>query len=149
MMDYDIRHGRTYQYFKGKPLFPFGYGLSYTTFAYSSLGVSAESLPKDGAVTIHFDLKNTGRRDGDEVVQLYVKHVGSRVPRPLEELKGFRRVHLAAGASAPIELALRAADLGYWDQERKAFTVDPGTVELRVGSSSADVRLTKTITIAN
>jgi beta-glucosidase len=149
MMDYDIRHGRTYQYFKGKPLFPFGYGLSYTTFAYSSLGVSAESLRKDGAVTVHFDLKNTGSRAGDEVVQLYVKRVGSRVARPLQELKGFRRMHLAAGASERVELPLRAADLGYWDREQKGFTVEPGTIEIRVGSSSADIRLTKTITIAD
>jgi len=145
MMDYDVRHGRTYQYFTGKPLFPFGYGLSYTTFAYSALTVSAETLPPEGVVAVHFDLKNTGSRDGDEVVQLYVKHVGSRVPRPLLELKGFRRVHLAAGASTPVEIPLRAADLGYWDQEKKSFVVEPGTLEIRVGSSSADLRLMKTI----
>jgi beta-glucosidase len=147
MMDYDIRHGRTYQYFKATPLFPFGYGLSYTTFAYSSLGVSAASLPRDGAVTIGFDLTNTGSRDGDEVAQLYVKHLGSRVPRPLQELKAFRRVHLAAGAAEHVELPLRAANVGYWDQERKAFTVEPDTLEIRVGSSSADIRLTKTVEI--
>jgi beta-glucosidase len=150
MMDYDIRHGRTYQYFRGKPLFPFGYGLSYTTFAYSSLNVSAASLPREaaGAVTVQVDLRNTGSRDGDEVVQLYVKHPGSRVARPLQELKGFRRVHLAAGASTRVEVPLRAADLGYWDQEKKSFTVEPGPLEIRVGSSSADIRLTRTITIA-
>ena len=139
MMDYDIRKGRTYQYFKGKPLWPFGYGLSYTTFAYSALAVSAEA--------VRFEVKNTGSRAGDEVVQLYVKHVGSRVARPLQQLKGFRRVHLAAGASERVELPLRAADLGTWDQEKKAFVVEPGTVEVRVGSSSSDIRLTKTITI--
>jgi beta-glucosidase len=149
MMDYDIRHGRTYQYFKGKPLFPFGYGLSYTTFAYSSLGVSAESLPSNGAVTVGFDVANTGSREGDEVAQLYVRHVGSRVPRPLQELKGFRRVHIAAGAAAHVELPLRAADLGTWDDAKKAFTVEPGALEIRVGGSSADVRLARTITIAN
>lgn len=149
MMDYDIRHGRTYQYFKGKPLFPFGYGLSYTTFAYSSLGASADSLPRDGALTVHVDVKNTGRRDGDEVVQLYVRRPASRVARPLQELKGFQRVHLAAGAGARVELPLRAADLGYWDEDRKAFVVEPGPLELRVGGSSADIRLTKTITVGD
>jgi beta-glucosidase len=122
MMDYDIRHGRTYQYFTGKALFPFGYGLSNTTFGYSALGVSAESLPQGGTVAVHFDLKNTGSREGDEVVQLYVKHVGSRVARPLSELKGFRRVHLAAGATERVEISLRAAELGYWDQERRALS---------------------------
>jgi beta-glucosidase len=149
MMDYDIRHGRTYQYFKGRPLFPFGYGLSYTTFAYSALEVSAEALPRDGAVTVRFDVTNTGSREGDEVAQLYVRHPGSRVARPLQELKGFRRVHLAAGAVAHVELPLRAADLGTWDQAKKAFTVEPGALEIRVGGSSADVRLARTITIAN
>jgi beta-glucosidase len=147
MMDYDIRHGRTYQYFKRKPLFPFGYGLSYTTFEYRALRVSATALPSDGAVTVSFDLTNTGRRDGDEVVQLYVKHVGSRVPRPLQELKGFRRVHLAKGAGTRVDLALRAADLGYWDPDKKSFVVEPGTVELRVGSSSDDIRLSRTIPV--
>jgi beta-glucosidase len=111
--------------------------------------VSADSIPKDGVVTVRFDLKNTGSREGDEVAQLYVKHVGSRVPWPIQELKGFRRVHLAAGAIEQVELPLRAADLGYWDKEKNAFTVEPGTIELRVGSSSADIHLTKTITIAN
>jgi beta-glucosidase len=147
MMDYDIRHGRTYQYSRSQPLFPFGYGLSYTTFAYSSLGVSAESLPGNGAVTIGFDVRNTGGREGDEVAQLYVRHLGSRVPRPLQELKGFRRVHLAAGTSAHIELPLRAADLGYWDPAKQGFTIEPGPVEIRVGSSSADIRLVQTISV--
>ena len=149
MLDYDIRHGRTYQYFKGKPLWPFGYGSSYTTFAYSSLSVSAESLRKDGTVRISFDVKNTGSRDGDEVAQLYVKHVASRVPRPLQALKGFRRVPIAAGATAHVELPLRAADLGYWDEAKKAFTVEPGNIELRIGGSSADIRLTKTIAVTD
>jgi beta-glucosidase len=149
MMDYDIRHGRTYQYFAGKPLFPFGYGLSYTTFAYSGLATSAESIPQDGAITLSLDVKNTGTRDGDEVVQLYVKHLGSKVSRPQEELKGFRRVTVASGATERVELPLKASDLGYWDEEKKAFTVEPETVELRIGSSSADIRLKKTISLAH
>jgi beta-glucosidase len=147
MMDYDIRHGRTYQYFKGTPLFPFGYGLSYTTFAYSSLAVSAASMPHDGAIMIGFDLANTGRRAGDEVVQLYVKHLQSRVARPLRELKGFRRVHLDAGARQRVEMPLRAADLATWDADKNAFTVEHGPVEIRIGGSSADARLTTTITV--
>jgi beta-glucosidase len=149
MMDYDIRHGRTYQYFAGKPLFPFGYGLSYTTFAYSELGASSETIPAGGAVTVHFNLKNTGGREGDEVVQLYVKHLGSKVSRPQEELKAFRRVTLAAGAAERIELPLKASDLGYWDPEKNAFVVEPGALEVRIGSSSADIRLSKRLTIGN
>jgi len=147
MMDYDIRHGRTYQYFTGKPLFPFGYGLSYTTFAYSSLTTSAESLDKDGALVVRFAVKNTGDRDGDEVAQLYVKRLGSQVVRPIEELKGFRRVPILAGATETVELTLRASDLGYWDSVRNGFVVEPGPVEIRIGSSSADIRLKKTIAV--
>jgi beta-glucosidase len=74
MMDYDIRHGRTYMYFKGDPLYPFGYGLSYTTFRYSKLRVSARQLAAKGNVTVSVDVTNTGTRQGDEVVELYVKH---------------------------------------------------------------------------
>ena len=90
MMDYDLRHGRTYMYFEGEPLFPFGYGLSYTTFAYSGLRTSAPRMGPDGEVTVSVDVKNTGARAGDEVVQLYVRHEGSKVERPRKELRGLR-----------------------------------------------------------
>ncbi|HZU82029.1 MAG TPA: glycoside hydrolase family 3 C-terminal domain-containing protein [Polyangiaceae bacterium] len=146
MMDYDIRHGRTYQYFKGKPLFAFGYGLSYTKFAYAGLASTAESLPRDGSIAVRFDVKNVGARDGDEVAQLYVTRPGSAAG-PIEELKGFRRVRVAAGATEHVELPLRGADLGRWDVERKSFVVEPGPVEIRVGSSAADVKLSKTIVV--
>jgi beta-glucosidase len=149
MMDYDVRHGRTYQYFSGKPLFSFGYGLSYTTFAYSNLSTSAESLTKDRSVVVRFDLKNTGDRQGEEVVQLYVKHIGSKVARPLEELKGFRRIALSAGAAARVELTLHAADLGYWDAQRNGFVVEPGAIEIRIGTSAADIKLTRTLSVEN
>jgi len=149
MMDYDIRHGRTYQYFAGKPLFAFGYGLSYTTFAYSGLTTSTDSIAKDGSVIVGFSVKNTGDRDGEEVAQLYVRRLGSKVARPLQELKGFRRVAVPVGATERVELTLRAADLGYWDVERKAFVGEPGPIEIRVGSSSADIRLTKALAVAN
>ncbi len=149
MMDYDIRHGRTYQYFKHKPLFAFGYGLSYTTFAYSALSTSAASVAAGGAISVGVDLENTGSRDGEEVVELYVRHIGSKVARPLEELEGFRRVALRAGEKAHVELPLRARDLGYWDVERSGFVVEPDQIELRVGRSAADIKLTKTIAVAS
>src|SRR2546423_11012273 len=92
MMDYDIRHGRTYMYFKGEPLYPFGYGLSYTSFSYSNLRTSAGSLSQKGSLTVSLNVKNTGSRAGEEVVQMYVKHLNSAVARPMKELKGFKRV---------------------------------------------------------
>src|ERR1019366_1848899 len=79
MMDYDIRHGRTYMYFKGEPLYSFGYGLSYTTFRYANLKASSAQVTKDGAITVSVDVTNTGSRSGDDVVQLYVKHHNSKV----------------------------------------------------------------------
>ena len=90
MMDYNIRDGRTYMYFKGKPLYPFGYGLSYTTFKYSDLKTSAPALAKEGSLTVSVKVKNTGNRAGEEVVQLYVKHQKSALEHPLRELRGFQ-----------------------------------------------------------
>ena len=147
MMDYDIRHGRTYMYFKGEPLYPFGYGLSYTTFKYSKLKTSASRLHANGEIVVSVDITNTGRRKGDEVVQLYVKHVNSKVDRPLKELKAFRRVTVAPGKAATVRLPLKAAALAYWDTGTKKWVVEPDRVNLMAGSSSADVKLEKTIDI--
>jgi len=141
MMDYDIRHGRTYQYFKGKPLYPFGFGLSYTTFAYSGMKTSAATL-KD-SVIVSVDVKNTGKRNGDEVVQLYVSYPGSKVERPLKQLKGFKRVFIPAGETRTIKIPLKAEDLAYWNVEKHAFVVEKGKVKLMIGSSSENIILTK------
>jgi beta-glucosidase len=147
MMDYDIRHGRTYMYFKGEPLYPFGHGLSYTTFEYSGLTTSLRSLPKDSSVTVSVAVKNTGRRMGEEVVQLYVKHLQSKVERPTKELRGFRRVALQPGETKTVELPLPAKSLAYWDTSQRAFVVEPDTVEISVGGSSADEKLKTRVTV--
>ncbi len=89
--------GRTYRFFDGPPLYPFGHGLSYTTFAYDSLRTSADTLVAGGSITVRVNVTNTGKRAGDEVVQLYVQHLASAVPRPRQDLRGFKRVTLAAG----------------------------------------------------
>lgn len=143
MMDYDIRHGRTYQYFKGNVLYPFGYGLSYTTFDYSELKTSANTL--SDSIVVSVNVRNTGKCNGDEVVQLYVSYPESKVERPVKQLKGFKRVFIPSGGTKTVEILLKAEDLAYWNIEKHAFVVEPGKVKLMVGSSSADVRATKTI----
>jgi len=149
MMDYNLRDGRTYMYFKGKPLYPFGYGLSYTTFAYSNLSTSAQQVGKNkDEVAVSVDVRNTGSLEGDEVVQLYVKHVGSKVARPLLELKGFQRVPLRAGETKTVRLPLRASALTYWDDATGSFELEKDDVEVLIGSSSADLRLRKTIEVS-
>lgn len=142
LMDYDIRHGRTYMYFRGEPLYPFGYGLSYTTFAYTNLRASA-TMSAEGSLSVSVDVKNTGTRAGEEVVQMYVKHLGSSVARPRKELKGFARVALKPGELKTVRLQLKGEQLAYWDASQHRFVVEAGRVQLIIGSSSADVKLSK------
>jgi beta-glucosidase len=147
MMDYDIRHGRTYMYFKDKPLYPFGYGLSYSSFEYSNLKLSRDRIGPNEELSVSVDVRNTGSRAGDEVAQMYVSHVGSKVPRANEELKGFRRVNLQPGKKMTVTLPLKASDLAYWNVEKGAWDLEHDQVELRIGSSSADIHLRKTISV--
>jgi beta-glucosidase len=150
MMDYDIRHGRTYMYFRARPLYPFGYGLSYTTFAYRDLEVRAPLLsrpPGTGNIEVSFVLKNTGERAGDEVVQLYVRHLDSKVSRPLKELKGFTRIHLAPLQEKTVKMTLPGARLAYWNAQTDRWVVEKDRIEITVGGSSADARLRKTIRV--
>ena len=147
MMDYNIRDGRTYMYAKQKPLYAFGYGLSYTSFAYSKLRVSATTLGPDATATVSVDVKNTGARDGDEVVQMYVSHEGSAVQRPVEELKGFARVSLRAGETKTVTLSLAAKALAYWSDEAKGFVVEKDRVVVKVGGSSDDLPLKATVEV--
>jgi beta-glucosidase len=147
MMDYNIRDGRTYMYFKGEPLYPFGFGLSYTTFAYSNLRTSAALLNAKGSLDISVDVKNTGKRAGDEVVQLYIKHIGSAVDRPSKELRAFKRVPIKAGETKTVTLTLPASRLAYWNTSAKNWVVEADKVQIMVGSSSADTRLDRTIAV--
>ena len=136
MMDYDITHGRTYLYSKQKPLYAFGYGLSYTTFTYSKLGTSAKSIPGEGQVEVAIPVTNAGARASDEIVQLYVQHLGSAVSRPQLALVGFRRVHVEAGKTAEVKMTVKAKDLAYWDAARHAWRVEKETIRLLAGGSS-------------
>jgi len=143
VFQYDIRAGKglTYQYFTGTPLYPFGHGLSYTTFAYSNLQVGAASLEFCDSTTVSFDVKNTGTREGDEVVQLYVGYPDSAIARPTKQLRGFKRVHLAAGETQTITFPLAGEALTYWDTANQRFALEAGMVSIMVGASSGDIRL--------
>jgi beta-glucosidase len=145
--EYDITKGFTYMYLNGEPLFPFGHGLSYTTFQYDHLKLSAQKIPADGQISISVDVKNTGQRAGDEVVQLYVHQVKSSVKVPAKELRGFRRISLQPGETKTVTLALPAAQLAFWDETKHGFVVEPGEFEALVGASSTDIRLKQRVEV--
>ncbi|MGC6585807.1 glycoside hydrolase family 3 C-terminal domain-containing protein [Paenibacillus sp. Dod16] len=140
LMDYDIIKGkRTYQYFDGDVLYPFGHGLSYSRFHYSGLSLSQPKITAEGSVTVTVAVKNEGQLAGDEVVQLYVKAGSSRVIRPLKSLKGFRRIHLAPGASETVSFELKAEDLAFWDVTRDRYCVEKGSYTIMAGPSSSQL----------
>ena len=142
--DYDMTN-RTYRFFEGEPLYAFGHGLSYTSFEYGNLTLDRSALSAGESATVSLDITNTGGRDGDEVVQLYVSFPGSTIERPRKELKGFARVSVPAGDTARVDLPLKADDLRFWDVDAGGWALEPGEVTIMVGASSADVRLTGTI----
>ena len=142
--DYNIRHGRTYMYFRGNPLYPFGHGLSYTTFEYKNLRLSDKTLQRDGKVTISFDVTNSGRRDGDEIVQVYVRCPGAMVERPLMQLVNFERVAPQGWRDEDSQPGACLMIIKRYDTGMKSnaqFVVEPGPLEIMVGASSADIRL--------
>ncbi|MBV9927824.1 MAG: beta-glucosidase BglX [Acidobacteria bacterium] len=119
------------------PLYPFGYGLSYTTFRLSNLRTSAPRIPVSGSVDVNVDVENTGQRAGDEVVQLYLRDVAASRVRPVKELKGFRRVTLQPGERRTLTFRLTPAELGFYNQDVR-YTVEPGAFKVMAGRSSAD-----------
>ncbi len=134
-------------YFKGEPLYPFGFGLSYTTFKFSNLRTSSAQVAKDGTVKISVDVTNTGSRAGDEVVQLYVKHLGSKVERPRQQLAGFQRVTVPPQETRTVEIPLPASRLAYWDEQLQTFRVETEPVSLMIGDSSAGIALSATVQV--
>jgi beta-glucosidase len=135
-------------YARAEPQYPFGYGLSYTTFSYAGLTTSAKHLKPGAPISVSVDVTNKGARAGDEVVQLYVRYPESKVARPRKQLRGFQRVEIASGATRTVTLDLSAEDLAYWSPEKHAWVVEPGKVELLVGPSSADADLKLRATVA-
>jgi beta-glucosidase len=123
------------------PLFPFGFGLSYTTFEYSALSLSSNRIREDESLTVRFKLTNTGQRQGAEVAQIYVREHLPELPRPIKELKGFRKVTLDAGASEWLSLELKPEAFAFWCPESSAWRIRPGLFSILVGSSSASIHL--------
>jgi beta-glucosidase len=139
--------GDDYVDLTGHPLFPFGAGLSYTTFEYDSLRISPDTITGTGTTTVSFVVRNTGDRAGHEVAQLYIRDVLASVSRPIQELRGFERVFLEPGASRRVTLPLRASSLAMRDQSGRRI-VEPGAFRIMVGSSSRDIRLRGFVEIA-
>jgi beta-glucosidase len=146
--DYSMK-GRTYRFFEGEPLFPFGHGLSYTRFGYSGLRLAAGAgkISRDGAVDLELDVTNQGARQGEEIVQWYVRAMGSAVPRPTKDLRGFRRVSLNPGEKSTVRFSFHASAVEYYDTNTRAWTVEPGNYEILVGASSEDIRQKLVVTI--
>jgi len=139
-----------YRYYDKKriaPLFPFGFGISYTTFDYDALRLSAREISPDDTLEVSIDVTNTGQRAGKEVVQVYVRDITSRLYRPHKELKAFAKVHLEPGECKTVTLALDRDALAYYDDLAHAWVAEAGEFEVLVGSSSQEIRAAATFTL--
>ncbi|HET9139855.1 glycoside hydrolase family 3 protein [Actinophytocola sp.] len=148
ILDYDIiKANRTYLYYGGDPLYAFGHGLSYTSFRYGDLRVSDSTVRPHQTVEVSVRVSNTGRRAGDEVVQLYSHQRSSRDKQPVAQLRAFQRVHLEPGQTKTVRLRLAAEDLAHWDVTRGRWVVESATHDLMVGASVADIRQRATLRV--
>jgi beta-glucosidase len=138
--------GDDYVDLTGMAAFPFGFGISYTTFEYSDLSIEPSTIGPSDSATVRCVVKNTGSRTGDEVVQLYVRDVLGSVARPVTELKGFQRVSLAPGASTTVTFSVGPEQLRMLDRDLK-WLVEPGAFRIMIGASSKDIRLRGELTV--
>jgi len=147
--DYSMKN-RTYRYFTGQPLYPFGHGLSYTKFAYAGLKLDRNSVASDGSVQATVTVKNVGKRAGDEVVQMYLKPLDPARARAIKELRGIERVTLEPGQSREVSFMVKPGrDLTIYDDTKKAYAVDAGRFEVQIGASSADIRAKAIMTVTD
>lgn len=139
IMEYDIIKGdRTYRYFQGDALYPFGHGLTYSAFEYEGFRLSSPRIGDGEEIVVSVNVRNAGDRAGEEVVQLYGSARQSRVKRPLKQLLGFRRVRIPAGGSELVQFTVKASELAFWDVTRDRWCLESGTWQLRAGRSSGD-----------
>ena len=146
-LDYDIRHGHTYLYSDKESLYPFGYGLSYTSFDYSNLRVSPMEPKGSDSITVEVDVQNIGTQTGVDVVQLYVRHLKSAIRRPIRELKGFCRVTLDIRETKTVRFDLPVSQLAYWDAADLGFTIESGPVEIQIARNSSQPELKMTVMV--
>jgi len=144
--DYSMSN-RTYRYFSGKPEFAFGHGLSYTEFNFKHGKLESKKLPANGVAKVTFTVKNTGKLDGDEVAQVYYRHLNSAVPQPNLALCGFARVHLNRGESSNVTVEVPTTRLRCWDTQKKQYVVEPGAYEFLIGVASDDIRIKLPMTL--
>jgi beta-glucosidase len=140
MTEYDISKGFTYMYLDSKPEFAFGRGLSYTKFDYGNLSISPARAESGGSVEVHVDVKNSGDRAGDEVVQMYVHNNDASTYQPKQQLQGFERISLKPGETKTVTFSLPVEQLAFWDTGKHEFTIHSGTFDVMVGAASDDVR---------
>ena len=146
--DYEVFNGRTYMYFEKKPLYAFGYGLSYTSFAYTNLTIDKSSINNEDTLAVSVDIHNSGPYDGDEVVQLYVQQKVPSLKLPQRQLKSFQRIPLLKGETRVVHFTLSRNDLSIWN-ENNEFVLAPGEYHLQIGASSDDIRQEVTFQITN
>ncbi|SEG64566.1 beta-glucosidase [Thermomonospora echinospora] len=148
ILDYDIiKRDRTYLYYKGTPLYPFGHGLSYGSFRYGKPRVGDRPVSGRDTVTVSVDVTNTGKKAGQEVVQLYTRQRTSRNKQPLRQLRAFEKVLLKPGQKTTVRLTFKAADLAHWDVTRNRWVVESSVHDLMVGASSSDIRGRATVKV--
>jgi beta-glucosidase len=128
-------------------MYPFGFGLSYTTFDYKKIKTSKEKYGSKESIEVTFELKNTGKKDADEVAQLYVHRLNAKVEWPDKELKAFQRVSLKAGENITVTMSIPVDHLRYWDEKAFDWKLENGEIELMIGASSSDIRLIRKIKI--
>jgi beta-glucosidase len=137
--DYEVFNGRTYMYFDKNPLYSFGFGLSYTTFEYRGIRINENKIKSGDTIVVSVDVKNTGKYDGDEVIQLYLHDVEASEKLPQKQLKAFKRISLEKGEIQTVSFNLNREDLSFWNSKNE-FVLEPGIYKIMIGAASNDIR---------